>query len=75
MHQDDRWHGSEDYPYHPPTSAVPDDSAFKALEATFGPPWNAWDTFLRRALMAGGVVLVWALLVLLVVAVIKGDIG
>jgi hypothetical protein len=27
------------------------------------PPWNAWDTFLRRALMGGGALLVWAVLI------------
>lgn len=56
------WHGSEDYP--PPISAVPGETD-NDLESLFParPPWNGFDTFLRRALMGGGALLVWALLI------------
>lgn len=62
-----RFHGSEDYPV--PLSKSDEDD----LELMFtggSPPWTHFDTFLRRALMVGGCVLVYAALIAAVIFVI-----
>lgn len=64
------WHGSEDFP-----GPVPVDD-FDAWENDMGwntPPWNGWDVFVRRMLMAGGAAAVWAAFIILAIIAIKGD--
>lgn len=67
---DDYWHGSEDYP----GPVLYDDFEWWEEElAMMGRhEWTWFDTFLRRMVMLGAVMVVWAVFILLTIIGVRG---